>query len=589
MFYKKICCDLCCCQKCERKKKRERLRLRRRRELAAQRNSVLKATSASRFESSPEALLMIEDTSSAEDVMVYPGQGEGGMEGGHDNYTAEDDDMKEISRPKTVEEGCLGGCPPSPRGQGEDNWEDLPDDLPDDLRETDILGDDDDDIKETAILDDDIDEEGNEIKETAILDSDTGDEGDHRKSDPAHLKALSDPDRRDSLFNKLDDAKETDILDDSDDEVFVTGPDDTPRPEPEVTEVKSDVEEQKEASVSDDPRTPETSKVDEKPEKPQKGTLKKDKKKDRGRSSDKEKRGGHSTSPSKEKDNLSPSRSSKDKTKGKHKPSKKLKRKDTKKTKKKESNKAKKQNAKSTRTTSDSADETMNIVEADEERSSTPKPPHGSEESFVTARAESVSLVGIDDVENVNDAYQADATMHQPEKGIVTIATEDGVVKYDPDSVAIDVGTDSPYDVELLDYPNMAKDGPPLGFVEDVFDYDDEDEDGKVTVPISICLIIIAGYIFGGSVLFTLWEEWDYLTGSYFCFITLSTIGFGDIVPGTDMEEWASHEKLVLCALWLAFGLSLLAMCFNLMQEEVKEKCKWVGQKLGLLRDEAEG
>jgi hypothetical protein len=113
-------------------------------------------------------------------------------------------------------------------------------------------------------------------------------------------------------------------------------------------------------------------------------------------------------------------------------------------------------------------------------------------------------------------------------------------------------------------------------------------DDAKVTVPVSICLIIIAGYIFAGAVLFTLWEDWDLLTGSYFCFITLSTIGFGDIVPGTDMDKWASHEKLVLCALWLAFGLSLLAMCFNLMQEEVKEKCKWIGRKLGLLKDEGD-
>jgi len=108
--------------------------------------------------------------------------------------------------------------------------------------------------------------------------------------------------------------------------------------------------------------------------------------------------------------------------------------------------------------------------------------------------------------------------------------------------------------------------------------------EAKVSVPISICLIIIAAYIIAGSALFAAWEKWDYLTGSYFCFITLSTIGFGDVVPGTDMDQWSSHEKLVLCALWLAFGLSLLAMCFNLMQEEVKEKCKWVGRKLGLLK-----
>ncbi|KAI0226696.1 hypothetical protein LSAT2_022845, partial [Lamellibrachia satsuma] len=117
-------------------------------------------------------------------------------------------------------------------------------------------------------------------------------------------------------------------------------------------------------------------------------------------------------------------------------------------------------------------------------------------------------------------------------------------------------------------------------------DLDIDDSEEKVTVPICVCLLIIATYIIGGSILFTLWEDWDPLTGSYFCFITLSTIGFGDIVPGTDMKEWSSQEKLVLCSLWLAFGLSLLAMCFNLMQEEVKGKCKWIGKKVGLLTND---
>jgi hypothetical protein len=109
--------------------------------------------------------------------------------------------------------------------------------------------------------------------------------------------------------------------------------------------------------------------------------------------------------------------------------------------------------------------------------------------------------------------------------------------------------------------------------------------DEKVTVPITVCLILMTGYISLGAVLFSVWEDWDFLTGSYFCFITLSTIGFGDIVPGMQSDAWRSHEKLVLCALWLAFGLSLLAMCFNLMQEEVREKCRWIGYKLGLLKD----
>lgn len=150
-------------------------------------------------------------------------------------------------------------------------------------------------------------------------------------------------------------------------------------------------------------------------------------------------------------------------------------------------------------------------------------------------------------------------------------------------------GSALPYDYEPLSFDD-GDGGRLFTYSDDPFDYDETGghDGGKVTVPITVCLIIIAGYIFAGAVLFTLWEDWDYLTGSYFCFITLSTIGFGDIVPGTDMDKWASSEKLVLCALWLAFGLSLLAMCFNLMQEEVKEKCKWIGLRVGLLRDEEE-
>jgi len=117
---------------------------------------------------------------------------------------------------------------------------------------------------------------------------------------------------------------------------------------------------------------------------------------------------------------------------------------------------------------------------------------------------------------------------------------------------------------------------------------DDHGDDEKVTVPISLCLIILTAYVFAGSILFSSWEGWDYLTGSYFCFITLTTIGFGDFVPGMDADKWDSSGRLVLCALWLAFGLSLLAMCFNLMQEEVRDKCRWLGLKMGFIKKDSE-
>lgn len=112
------------------------------------------------------------------------------------------------------------------------------------------------------------------------------------------------------------------------------------------------------------------------------------------------------------------------------------------------------------------------------------------------------------------------------------------------------------------------------------------DDNKNVSVPIYISLLLIAAYIAIGAVLFSIWEGWNLLVGSYFCFITLSTIGFGDYVPGTSLDAWNSQEKLILCALYLIFGLALLAMCFDLMQEETRRKFRLLGQKLGLLDKE---
>lgn len=114
------------------------------------------------------------------------------------------------------------------------------------------------------------------------------------------------------------------------------------------------------------------------------------------------------------------------------------------------------------------------------------------------------------------------------------------------------------------------------------------DDIKTVTVPIYVSLLLITGYIAIGALLFTLWEtEWNYLIGCYFCFITLSTIGFGDYVPGTSLGAWNSQEKLVLCALYLLVGLALIAMCFDLMQEQARNSFKKLGQKLGLIDKES--
>ncbi|KAG1661506.1 Potassium channel subfamily K member 18 [Nymphon striatum] len=108
----------------------------------------------------------------------------------------------------------------------------------------------------------------------------------------------------------------------------------------------------------------------------------------------------------------------------------------------------------------------------------------------------------------------------------------------------------------------------------------------RESVPITLSLVILVVYISGGAALFSLWEGWDYLDGSYFCFITLSTIGFGDLVPGSSVvSDGGSQEKLVFCSLYLLIGLAVIAMCFNLMQEEVVHKVRGLGMRIGIIKD----
>ena len=123
---------------------------------------------------------------------------------------------------------------------------------------------------------------------------------------------------------------------------------------------------------------------------------------------------------------------------------------------------------------------------------------------------------------------------------------------------------------------------------------DTEDKDCEVTheiteIPFTACLLLMVWYIVFGAIMFSIWEtDWDLFTGSYFCFITLSTIGFGDIVPGFSHEDWSDQAKQVACALYLLIGLATIAMCFELMQEKAKNIATRFATFIGLLSEDKE-
>ena len=122
-------------------------------------------------------------------------------------------------------------------------------------------------------------------------------------------------------------------------------------------------------------------------------------------------------------------------------------------------------------------------------------------------------------------------------------------------------------------------------------DWDDEDEKewetiNMVSVPVTVSMGIIALYIFGGGVLFSYWEEWDLLQACYFCFITVSTIGFGDVSPGRDFKDPTQNAILIIGSIYSLFGMAIITMCFSLMQEEIISKVKWFGKKMGIVDDD---
>jgi hypothetical protein len=112
-------------------------------------------------------------------------------------------------------------------------------------------------------------------------------------------------------------------------------------------------------------------------------------------------------------------------------------------------------------------------------------------------------------------------------------------------------------------------------------------------VPISLCLLIILIYICGGACLFNRIENWTFLEGSYFCFTSLGTIGFGDLIPGlyhsyqfqyhsSGTHSSAEQISVFASSAYILVGMALIAMCFNLVQDEVVILVRKLGHYFGV-------
>lgn len=116
---------------------------------------------------------------------------------------------------------------------------------------------------------------------------------------------------------------------------------------------------------------------------------------------------------------------------------------------------------------------------------------------------------------------------------------------------------------------------------EEAFDDIDNADYNEISVPLTIILGVIGGYIFLGTVIFGVWEGWPALDAAYYCFITISTIGFGDIVPGFANGAGSGGEYEMLgAALYMLFGMATLSMCFTLVQDQMVVKFRLMAKKI---------
>ncbi|XP_023329035.1 TWiK family of potassium channels protein 7 [Eurytemora carolleeae] len=117
-------------------------------------------------------------------------------------------------------------------------------------------------------------------------------------------------------------------------------------------------------------------------------------------------------------------------------------------------------------------------------------------------------------------------------------------------------------------------------------DYMPSDE---INVPIIISLLFMGSYIVFGAYVFSVWEDWDFPSSCYFAFITLTTIGFGDYVPGSSFTgELTLNQfiKMTFTTLYCLMGLALISMGINLASEQIKIKVMWMAEQTGMAENE---
>lgn len=104
---------------------------------------------------------------------------------------------------------------------------------------------------------------------------------------------------------------------------------------------------------------------------------------------------------------------------------------------------------------------------------------------------------------------------------------------------------------------------------------EEEEEDPMASLGIGANIMMGCGalaalgvFLSCGSYVFTHFEAWSFFDAFYFCFITLTTIGFGDMVPNISADK---TSYMLLCMVYILFGLAFTSTIIELVRRQYGE------------------
>merc|ERR1719221_1673661 len=101
----------------------------------------------------------------------------------------------------------------------------------------------------------------------------------------------------------------------------------------------------------------------------------------------------------------------------------------------------------------------------------------------------------------------------------------------------------------------------------------------RIQILVLWCLLVL--FLFGGAWVYSQLEAWTYLQSLYFCFVTLSTVGFGDFLPSSTASKAFSIFYMIsglgVCASIIAVLTGMVAegheSVDTFLSQSLREEC----------------